>query len=112
MARTRMQSGVEPGSLVAVPLPSGTYGVLWIVEAGTYEGRGHFQFLIMEGFLPAIPKRGDLPDLRLAQAPGGAFPGRENVWKGCFFGDLPNDFRVVGKRTLPPKGHRLFAAEG
>jgi len=110
--RTRMQSGVEPGSLVVVPLPNGTYSVIWILEALTYEGSGHFRFLIMEGFLPATPKKEDLPDLRLAEAPGGAFPGRENVWKGCFFGDLPNDFTVVGKRTLPPKGHPLFAGEG
>lgn len=107
-----LPSGVEPGSLIVVPLPSGTFSVIWILETGTYEGSGHYRFLIMDGFLPAIPEEAVLPDLRVAEAPGGAFPGRENVWKGCFFGDLPNDFTVVGKRTLPPDGHPLFAGEG
>lgn len=107
-----MPSGVEPGSLLVVPLPSGSFSVIWILEAGTYEGSGHFRFLIMHGFLPAIPEEADLPELRLAEAPGGALPGSENVWKGCFFGELPNDFAVVGKRTLPPNGHPLFAGEG
>lgn len=107
-----MRNGVEPGSLVVVPLPNGTYSVIWILEAGTYEGSGHFQFLIMEGFFPAIPRREDLPALRLAEDSDGAVPGRENVWKGCFFGELPNDFTVVGKRALPPKGHPFFAGEG
>lgn len=107
-----MKSGVEPGSLVVVPLPNGSYSVIWILEVGIYEGNGLFRFVIMEGFLPMIPEKERLPELRLAEAPGGAFPGRENVWKGCFFGELPRDFTVVGKRTLPPKEHSLFAPEG
>ena len=66
----------------------------------------------MEGYFPAIPTKDDLANLRVAVSPDGAFPGRENVWKGCFFGDVPNDFTIVGEPTLPPNGHPLFAAEG
>ena len=106
-------NAVKLASLVAVPLPNGSYSVLWILEAGVYEGRGYFQFLIMEGFHPAIPETEQLAALRVAESPGGAFPGsRENSWKGCFFGDLPNDFAVVGQRALPPQDHPFFASEG
>jgi len=103
---------VEPGSLLVVPLPNGIYSVIWLLEAGEYDGSGHVRFLIMDGFLPGIPDQKDLAHLRLAQNPGGALPGRENVWKGCFFGELPSDFTVVGARALPAQGHPFFEAEG
>lgn len=106
------QTPVKSGSLVAIPLPNGIYSVVWILEAEAYEGRGHFCFLIMAGFLPAMPGQNDLASLRPAESPGGAFPGRANVWKGCFFGDFPMDFAVVGERSLPPKEHPFFAGEG
>jgi len=111
-------SGVESGSLVVVPLPNGTYRVLWMLEAGTYEGfgwsngKGYFSFLILEGSLPAVPRKDELAALRAAESPGGASSGRENVWKGCFFGDIPDDFVVVGARAVPPKDDPLRAAEG
>ena len=103
---------VSAESLVAIPLPNGVCSVIWILEAGTYEDGGYFRFLIMDGDLPAIPPKEDLAALHVAASPGGAFPGREDVWKGCFFGDVPADFIVVGARTLPPPGHPVFAGEG
>src|SRR6187549_825316 len=113
MARqTQAQRGVKPGSLLVVPLPNANYCVIWILEAGTYEASGYFQFLIMAGFLPAIPGHKELADLQPAESPGGAFPGRANVWKGCFFGDMPTDFTVVGERSLPPSDHPFFAEGG
>jgi hypothetical protein len=48
---------VKSGSLVAVPLPNGSCSVLWILEAGIYEAKGYFQFLIMEGFPPVSSLR-------------------------------------------------------
>src|SRR3954471_15502996 len=105
-------NAVKSGSLVAVPLPNGSCSVLWILEAGTYDAKGYFQFLIMEGFHSAVPEQEQLTALRVAEEPGGAFPGRDNVWKACLFGDLPNDFAVVGQRTLPRKDHPFFEAEG
>jgi len=48
----------------------------------------------------------------VAESPGGAFPGRANAWNGCFFGDIPDDFIVVGMRTVPPEDDPLRAAEG
>jgi hypothetical protein len=105
-------NAVKPGCLVAVPLPNGSWSVLWILEAGTYEAKGYFQFLIMEGFHPAIPDTEQLAALRVAECPGRAFPGRENAWKACVFSDLPNDFAVVGQRTPPREDHPFFAAEG
>jgi hypothetical protein len=116
--RAARADGVESGSLVIVPLPNGTYRVLWMLEAGTYEGfgrlngKGYFSFLILEGYLPSIPAKDELNALRVAESPGGAFPGRPNVWKGCFFGDVPDDFIVVGVRTVPPQDDPLRAAEG
>jgi hypothetical protein len=116
--RAPRPNGVEAGSLVMVPLPSGTYRVLWMLEAGTYEGfgpmngQGYFSFLILEGSLSAVPTTDELPTLRVAESPGGAFPGRANVWKGCFFGDIPDDFMVVGVRAVPPDDDPLRAAEG
>lgn len=103
---------VSAGSLVVVPLPMGVCSVVWILEAGTYEGGGYFRFLIMDGYLPVLPAEKDLADLQVAASPGGVLPGRENVWKGCFFGDIPADFIVVGTRTLPPPEHPVFAGEG
>jgi hypothetical protein len=111
-------NGVESGSLVLVPLPNGTYRALWMLEAGTYEGfgpykgKGYFSFLILEGSFPAIPGKDELAALHAAKSPGGALPGREHPWKGCFFGDIPDDFMVVGVRTGPPKDDPLRAAEG
>ena len=49
--RAPSANGVASGSLVVVPLPNGTYRVLWMLEAGTYQGfgpckgRGYFSFL-------------------------------------------------------------------
>jgi hypothetical protein len=105
-------NAVKPADLLAVPLPNGSYCVLWILEASLYDGKGYFWFLIMEGFHPAIPEQEQLATLRVAEAPGGVLPGRENIWNACFFGDAPNDFAVVGQRTLPPKDHPLFAHQG
>jgi hypothetical protein len=103
---------VKRGSLVAVPLPNGSCSVLWILDAGLYEAKGYFQFLIMEGFHPAIPEKEQLAALAVAECPGGAFPGRDNFWKGCLFGDLPTDFAVVGQRTLPREDHPFFESQG
>lgn len=89
-----------------------------MLEAGTYEGfgpfngKGYFSFLILEGLLPSIPGKDELAALRVAESPGGAFPGRANAWKGCFFGDIPDDFIVVGVRTVPLEDDPLRAAEG
>ena len=111
-------NGVESGSLVIVPLPNGTYRVLWMLEAGTYEGfgpsngEGYFKFLILEGFLPSIPGKDELAALRAAESPSAAFPEEAKAWKGCFFGDIPDDFMVVGVRTVPPEDDPLRAAEG
>jgi hypothetical protein len=105
-------NAVKPASLVAVPLPNGSHCILWILEASLYEGKGYFRFLIMEGFHPAIPEEEQLAALRVAENPGGAFPGRENVWKACFFGDVPNDFAVFGQRALPKEDHPFFAHQG
>jgi hypothetical protein len=113
MARhTQAQGTVKPGSLLVVPLPNASYSVIWILEAGTYEASGYFCFLIMAGFLRAIPEQQELADLQPAESPGGPFPGRANVWKGCFFGDMPKDFAVVGERPLPPTEHPFFAEGG
>jgi hypothetical protein len=113
---------VTPATLVAVPLPNGTYRVLWILEASTVgvmsrkgkpvEEKAYFNFLIMEGFHPSIPGQDDLPTLRVAEDPQGPFPGRENVWKGSFFGDVPGDFAVIGQRALPGKDHAFFELGG
>jgi hypothetical protein len=111
-------NGVESGSLVIVPLPNGTYRVLWMLEAGTYEGfgrlngKGYFSFVILEGFLPSIPGKDELAALRVAERPRGAVPGEVNAWRGCFFGDIPDDFLVVGVRTVPPEDDPLRAYEG
>jgi len=106
-------NGVERESLVAVPLPNGSYCVLWILEASLYEGKGYFGFLILEGFHAEIPGKEQLAVLRVAEEPGGGVPYRENIWKGCFFGDVPNDFAVVGQRTLPKEEtHPFFAHQG
>lgn len=112
---------MDSGSLVAVPLPNGTFAILWIVEAGVYEGvqrkRPHsrdasprFQFVVMAGFHRAIPKA--LAALRVAEDPSGDFPGRENVWKGCFFSKLPNDFTKIGARSLTRARPYYFSGEG
>src|SRR5687767_8026188 len=116
--RAPRTNGVESGSLVLVPLPNGTHRVLWMLEAGTYQGfgpssgKGYCSFLILEGFLPAIPEKDELAALPVADSAGGTFPGRANAWKGCFFGDIPEDFMVVGVRTVPPEDDPLRAPEG
>jgi hypothetical protein len=110
-------NGVASGSLVAIPLPSGTYRILWMLEAGTYEGfgslngQGYFSFVILDGFLPAIPAKDELPALRMAERRG-ALSGQLIAWKGCFFGDIPDDFMVVGARPAPAECDPLLAAEG
>jgi len=116
--RAPRADGVEEGSLVIVPLPNGTTRVLWMLEVATYEGlapyggKRYFRFLVMEGTLPESPGNDELAALHVAASPGGAFPGRANVWKGWFCGDLPDDFRVVGARASPQEHDSLRAAQG
>lgn len=116
-------SHLKPSSLVAVPLPSGAYAVLWILEARAaslprsrrarpYKDQAFFQFMVMEGFPRALPRANELARWKVAKDPAGEFPGRENVRKGCFFGDAPADFAVLGEHALPPEGHPHFASEG
>lgn len=100
------------GSLVAVPLPSGHLAIVWMVAMGSAGPRAHVRFVIMDGFHATVPKDAQLSRLRVAECPGGVLPGMDDVWKGCFFGRVPNDFAVIGARALPQHGHAFFAAEG
>jgi hypothetical protein len=110
---------LKPASLVAVPLPNGSYAVLWMLEIDSVaelrrkKPRAYFNFVIMEGFQAAIPTATQLAALRVAEHPHpNGLPGRANIWKGCFFDDPPHDFTVIGTRALPAKTDVLFAYEG
>lgn len=106
-------AALKPESLVAVPLPNGSYCVLWILEASLFEGKGYFRFVIMEGFHAVIPGQEQLGALVVAGEPGGGVSYRANIWKGSFIGDVPSDFAVVGQRTLPKEpDHPFFAFQG
>ena len=101
-----------PGVLVAVPLPNGLFGILWILGVGTSGPKPYFKLVVLDGFFEAVPAPKQLARLRAAKSAGGTLPGQEDIWKACFFGEPPRDFTVVGARKLPPKTSAWLAAEG
>jgi hypothetical protein len=101
-----------PGDLVAVPLPNGLFGVLWIVGVGTVGPKPYFKLIVLEGFFDTVPAPEQLARLGAAKSAGGTLPGEEDIWKACFFSAPPRDFAVVGNRKLPPKSSAWLAAEG
>jgi hypothetical protein len=103
---------VAPGALVAVPLPNGLLGIVWILAVETVGRKPYFKLIVLDGFFDAVPAPAQLARLGAAKSAGGTLPGEEDIWKACFFGEPPRDFAVVGARKLPPKTSAWFAAEG
>lgn len=85
-----------PGDLVAIPLPSGLFGLVWIITASAEYG---FHLLVMDGYWPARPTARDVRKARPARAERQLLPGYDDVWKGWFQGRVPGDFHVVGRRA-------------
>ena len=81
-------------------------------RGGVHEGRLIFHFVVLSGFHRALPRKSRLAALHVAEDPDGEFPGRENVWKGCLFGDLPTDFKKVGERSMRRARPFFFTGEG
>lgn len=61
----------------------------------------------MDGFWSSPPGGSDLRKARHARAQGPVLPGYDDVWKGWFHGDVPDDFQVVGRRA-PSKTARAY----
>jgi hypothetical protein len=95
------------GSLVAVPLPNGQFGVIWILDDG---GR-QFYFGVLDGFWPAVPKR---VELRFMPQPLRDEPEElyDNVYKASFAGKLPKDFVEIEVRELTPEARAVAANYG
>ena len=87
---------LEPGDLVAIPLPSGLFGLIWIITASDEYG---FHLLVMDGYWPARPAARDARTARPARSERQQPPGYDDVWKGWFRGHVPGDFVVVGRRA-------------
>ena len=88
---------LRPGDLVAIPLPSGAFGLIWIITASAEYG---FHLLVMDGFWPARPTARELRGARPSRSGYPRLPpGYDDVWKGWFDGAMPGDFQVVGRRA-------------
>jgi hypothetical protein len=93
------------GSLVAVPLPNGAFGVIWILD--DRGGRSLF-FVVLDGFWSAIPRR---VELRFMPQPLRDRPNElyDNVYKASFAGELPGDFVEIEVCALTPEARAVAA---
>ena len=84
------------GSLIAVPLPNGFFGVFWILETAGVR-QPYFYGVVLDGFSPKIPAQ---VELRFMPRPfRDHYDGHyENVYKASFVGKLPKDFVEIGVR--------------
>ena len=89
-----------PGDLVAIPLPSGLFGLMWIITASAEYG---FHLLVMDGFWAARPTAEDVRRAQPARSERQLPPGYDDVWKGWFDGRVPDDFMVVARRAPSAK---------
>jgi hypothetical protein len=88
---------IAVGSLIAVPLPNGAFGVIWIID----DEMATLTFLVLDGFWPAVPER---VKLRFMPRPFGEPADLcENVYKGWFRHKVPKDFVAIGARKLTPQ---------
>lgn len=87
------------GDLVAVPLPNGVRGLIWVLHV--MGGAEHYvRFLVMAGFWPTCPTEHDANAAEPAKPIGAPMPEDDDVWKGSLFGPPAIDFQVVGRRDL------------
>jgi hypothetical protein len=96
------------GDLVAIPLPNGPCGAVWVIAT-----EGGLSFVVVDAFWDARPEAADLAAPRLSPLPFGQIDTlHENVWKGWFSGRIPADFEVVGHVAPPPPVRRLAEPSG
>ena len=100
---------MDVGDVFVVPLRVGKFGAAIVIEASV-----GFSFLVIDAFWDAQPGAGDLRELCEMPQPFGQkpLPGRADVFKGWFEGEVPPDFEVLERRALTSHQKSLRGAEG
>lgn len=85
------------GANFAIPLPGGTFGAARVID-----NDGGVTFLVLEGFWSGVPTADEVAACALHPLAFGRRDPlrRDNVWKGWFEGDLPDEFPIVTRSQL------------